>query len=259
MPRALWKGTISFGLVSIPVELLPVQKSEGLKFRFLHKKDMKPIQYARVHEGDDKPIPWDEIVRGYEYEKGKYVVLDEKDFQRVDVETIHSVNIFEFVDATDIDPIYFDKPYVLAPTAEGRKAYALLARALEEMKKVGIAKLVIRKREHLAALIPRNGVLVIELMHFAKTIRPIKDIFKPSRVRVSQKELRLAKDLVKQLSSTFTPEEYTDDYKKALMKVIRKKTKGKEKDLPVRKAPEVELENLMDDLRESLVITKKKG
>ena len=167
MARAIWKGSISFGLVNIPIALYPATRREELKFRLLRKTDLSPVNYKRVAEKDGKEVQWDQIVKGYEYEKGKYVVLRDDDFQRVDLEATQTVDIQDFVDLEEIDPMFFYKPYYLAPQKGGDKAYALLRDALKDTNKVGVAKVVIKTREYLAGVKPEDGVLVLELMHFA--------------------------------------------------------------------------------------------
>lgn len=256
MPHAIWKGTISFGLVSIPVGLYSIEKSESLQFHFLHKKDMKPIKFARVHEGDTKPIPWEEIVRAYEYEKGKYVVLDDKDFKRADLELTRSVQICEFVNKKEIDPIYFDKPYILSPEKGGQHAYALLARVIRDTGKVGIAKVVIRNKQHLAAITERDGALMLELMHFAENIRPVKAVVKPPKSDFSKKEISMALSLLAQMEDSFKPEKYTDTYKKELLELIEKKAKGKLKAPKKGKKTKVEIGDLISELQESLKVMK---
>ena len=167
MARAIWKGSISFGLVNIPIALYPATRREELKFRLLRKSDLSPVNYKRVAEKDGKEVSWDQIVKGYEYEKGKYVVLKDEDFERVDLEATQTVDIQDFVDQEEIDPMFFYKPYYLEPQKGGDKAYALLRDALKDSGKVGIAKVVIKTRQYLAGVKPEDGALVLELMHFA--------------------------------------------------------------------------------------------
>src|SRR6476620_11660403 len=170
MARAIWKGSISFGLVNIPIALYPATRKEELKFRLLRRTDLSPVNYKRVAETDGKEVPWDQIVKGYEYEKGKYVILKGEDFRRADIEATQSVEIMEFVELDEIDPMFFDKPYYLEPQKKGAKAYALLREALKRSGKVGIAKVVIKTRQHLAAVKPQQNALVLELMHFAEEL-----------------------------------------------------------------------------------------
>src|SRR5437764_3084144 len=208
MARAIWKGSISFGLVSIPIALYPATRRGELKFRLLRKSDLSPVNYKRVAEKDGKQVSWDQIVKGYEYEKGKYVVLKNEDFQRVDVEATQTVDIQDFVDLDDIDPIYFYKPYYLEPQKGGDKAFALLRDSLKESKKVGIAKVVIKTREYLAGVKPEDGALVLELMHFADELADISKLHVPKKVEVGKKEMNMAKSLIDSMSGKWDPEKY---------------------------------------------------
>src|SRR5436309_12658075 len=165
--RAIWKGSISFGLVNIPIGLYPATRKEELRFRLLRKTDLSPVNYKRVAEKDGKEVPWDQIVKGYEYEKGKFVVLKEEDFDRVDLEATQTVDIQDFVDLDEIDPMCFNKPYYLEPQKGGDKAYTLLREALSAGQKVGIAKVVIKTRQYLAGVKALKDALVLVLMHLA--------------------------------------------------------------------------------------------
>src|SRR5438552_3500874 len=170
--RAIWKGSISFSLVNIPISLYPATRTEELKFRLLRGSDLSPVNYKRVAEADGKEVPWEQIVKGYEYEKGKFVVLKDEDFRRVDIEATQTVDIIDFVELDEIDPMFFDKPYYLEPQKAGAKAYALLRESLRKTGKVGLAKVVIKTRQHLAAVKAYGKVLVLELMHFADELVP---------------------------------------------------------------------------------------
>src|SRR5690348_1676433 len=182
--RAIWKGSISFSLVNIPISLYPATKREELKFHLLRGSDLSPINYKRVAEADGKEVPWDQIVKGYEYEKGKFIVLKEEDFRRADIEATQSVDIIEFVSLEEIDPMFFDKPYYLEPQKKGAKAYALLREALRRSGKVGIAKVVIKTRQHLAAVKPEKNALVMEMLHFPEEIIEPKELDVPGDVDV---------------------------------------------------------------------------
>src|SRR5881275_885336 len=186
--RAIWKGSISFGLVNIPIALYPATRREELKFRLLRVKDLSPVNYKRVAEKDGKEVPWDDIVKGYEYEKGKFVVLNEKDFQRVDLEATQTVDIQDFVDLEEIDPMFFYKPYYLEPQKGGDKAYALLRQALADEKKVGIAKVVIKTRQYLAGVKALDKVLVLELMHFAEELSDSSKLRVPGKTEIGKRE-----------------------------------------------------------------------
>jgi DNA end-binding protein Ku len=231
--RAIWKGSISFGLVTIPVALQTATRTEELKFRLLRAKDLSPVNYKRVAAVDGKEVPWEEIVKGYEYEKGKFVVLKEDDFKRVDLEATDTIDIVDFVDLAQINPIYFHKPYYLEPQKGGASTYALLREVLAETNKAGIAKVIIRTRQHLAAVKANGDLLVLELMHFADELVP------PSSVKagggdkkIGKREIEMAKTLVKQMTEDWDPERYTDEYKSALMKLIERKVEAGGKALP---------------------------
>jgi len=255
MARAIWKGSISFGLVNIPIALYPATRREELTFRLLRKSDLSPVNYKRVAENDGKEVPWDQIVKGYEYEKSKYVVLKDEDFQRVDVEATQTVDIQDFVELDEIDPIFFYKPYYLEPLKGGDKAYALLRDALKDSKKVGIAKVVIKTREYLAGVKPEDGALVLELMHFADELADTSKLHVPKKVEVGKREMTMAKSLIDSMSSKWNPEKYKDDYREALMEVIDEKVEagGKEIEEKPRKAPKpTKVIDLVSVLQKSL-------
>ena len=260
MARAIWKGSISFGLVNIPIALYPATRKEELRFRLLRKTDLSPVNYKRVAEKDGKEVPWDQIVKGYEYEKGKYIVLREEDFQRVDLEATQTVDIQDFVDQEEIDPIYFYKPYYLEPQKGGEKAYALLRDSLKEKKKVGIAKVVIKTREYLAGVKPEDGALVLELMHFADELVDTSQLHLPKKAEVGKRELNMATALIDSMSAKWNPEKYHDDYREALMEVIEEKVEagGKEIEEKPKKAPKpTKVIDLVKVLQQSLEQTGK--
>src|SRR6184192_4659077 len=264
MARAIWKGSISFRLVNIPIALYPATRREEFKFRLLRKTDLIPVNYKRVAEKDGKEVPWDQIVKGYEYEKGKYVVLQDEDFQRVDIEATQTVDIQDFVDLDDIDPIYFYKPYYLEPQKGGDKAFALLRDSLKDSKKVGVAKVVIKTREYLAGVKPEDGALVLELMHFADELADASKLHIPKKVEVGKRELNIATALIDSMSSKWSPGKYKDDYRKALMEVIEEKVEagGKEIEEKPKKAPKpTKVIDLVRVLQQSLEKTgaKKKA
>jgi DNA end-binding protein Ku len=256
MARAIWKGSISFGLVNIPIALYPATRREELKFRLLRKSDLSPVNYKRVAEKDGKEVPWDQIVKGYEYEKGKYVVLKEEDFERVDLEATQTVDIQDFVDQEEIDPMYFYKPYYLEPQKGGDKAYALLRGALKDSNKVGIAKVVIKTRQYLAGVKPEeDGALLLELMHFADELADPDKLHLPKKTEVGKREMTMARSLIDSMSAKWDPEKYKDDYKKALMEVIEEKVEagGKEIEEKPKKAPKpTKVIDLVSVLQKSL-------
>jgi DNA end-binding protein Ku len=264
MARAIWKGSISFGLVNIPIALYPATRREELKFRLLRKSDLSPVNYKRVAEKDGKEVPWNQIVKGYEYEKGKYVVLKDEDFERVDLEATQTVDIQDFVDQEEIDPIFFYKPYYLEPQKGGDKAYVLLRDALKDSGKVGIAKVVIKTREYLAGVKPEDGVLVLELMHFADELADPGRLHIPKKIEVGKREMNMAKSLIDSMSSKWNPEKYRDDYREALMEVIEEKVEagGKEIEEKPKRAPKpTKVIDLVSVLQKSLEQTgaKKKA
>ena len=254
--RTIWKGSISFGLVNIPVGLYPATRSANqVKFRMLRKSDHSPIRYKRVAETDEKEVAWEDIVKGYEYEKDNFVVLSEKDFERVKIESTQTVDIKEFVKLEEIDPMFFDEPYYLAPEKGGDKAYTLLRDALEKSGQVGIAKVVIKTREHLAAVKPKDKALVLELMHFPDELVDTDDLKLPSDGKVGPKELKMAESLIEGMSDKWDPEKYKDEYREAVMKVIEEKIAAGGKELPAQKAKSKKATNvvdLMSVLQESL-------
>jgi len=264
MARAIWKGSISFGLVNIPIALYPATRREEFKFRLLRKSDLSPVNYKRVAEKDGKEVPWDQIAKGYEYEKGKYVILKDEDFQRVDLEATQTVDIQDFVEQEEIDPIFFHKPYYLEPQKGGDKAYALLRDALKDSGKVGIAKVVIKTREYLAGVKPDDGVLVLELMHFADELADPGKLHVPKKTEVGKREMNMAKSLIDSMSSKWNPEKYKDDYREALMEVIEEKVEagGKEVEEKPKKTPKpTKVIDLVSVLQKSLeqTGTKKKA
>jgi DNA end-binding protein Ku len=252
--RSIWRGTISFGLVSVPVRMFAATESKELRFHFLHKDDLSPIGYDKVRKDTGEHVDPEDIVRGFEIEKGRYVPLEEEDLDRLDIELTKSIDICDFVDLDEIDPIYFRKAYYLLPEEGAEKPYALLVRALEETGKVGIAKVVIRNKQHLAALRPVDGTLVLETMYYADEVR------KPDKVKVSgdlrKPEVDMAKSLVENLSEPFDPEKYDDTYRKELLALLRAKAKGQKLPEPSEEGPG-EVVDLMAALRESVERTKR--
>lgn len=235
--RAIWKGSISFGLVNIPVALLAASRSEELKFRLLRRNDLSPVNYKRVAAVDGKEVPWDEIVKGYEYEKDRFIVLKDEDFKRVDIEATDTIEIVDFVDLAEINPVFFDKPYYLEPQKGGAGAYVLLRQVLADTNKAGIAKVVIRTRQHLAAVKSNGNLLVLEIMRFADELVDPGSIKIAGAKEPGKRELSMARALVEQLTEKWDPERYTDDYRSALMKLIDAKVKSGGKELPTAARP----------------------
>lgn len=258
--RALWKGAITFGLVTIPVSLFPATRREELKFRQLRASDQSPVNYKRVAEADGKEVPWDQIVKGYEYEKGKFVVLKDEDFARVDVEATQTVDIMNFVSIDDVDPLLFYKPYFLEAAKGGDKAYVLLRDALLDTGKIAIAKVVIRTRQHLAAVKPQKKGLMLELMHFPKELIDASEFNEPAEKAVGKAEMQMAKQLIESMTTDWQPKQYNDDYHEALEKLIEEKIENPADTAkaPAKKKKATNVIDLVAVLQQSLQQSKSK-
>lgn len=258
MAHAIWSGSINFGLVTIPVKLLTAVRTNDLSFNMLHAKDEGRIKYERLCSIEEKPVPWDEIVKGYEYEKGEYVILTDEDFKKVNPEATQSVDIVEFVELDKINPMYFDKPYYLEPTKQGRHAYALLREALARANKVAIARVVIRTKETIAAVKPDGEALVLELMHWADEIVERSTLDLPADVKLPEPEMKMAKMLIDSMSvDEFEPEKFTNTYHEELLTMIEARAAGKELPAPKKAPARAKVVNLMDVLAQSLEESKK--
>jgi DNA end-binding protein Ku len=250
MPRSIWSGSISFGLVNVPVRLYSAVQEHKLRFHFVHEKDSSPIGYQKVCKKEDKPVPDDEIVKAFEFEKGEYVFMEDEDFKAAKVEGYKTIDIVDFVPYDDIDPIYFAHTYYVGPDRGAEKTYSLLVKAMGGSDLAGIAKFVMRDRQNLGALRIRDGVITLEQLYYADEIREVEDI-KSSRARVSAEELKMAERLIESFTTDWKPEKYKDTYRDELCAIIRAKRKGKD----VHAAPEVEEEaptDLLTALRESI-------
>lgn len=221
--RPVWKGSISFGLVTIPIAVYTAAKRESLKFHLLRKQDLSPVNYKRVAEADGKEVPWEDIVKGYEYEKGKYVVLRDDDFQRIDIEATQTIEIRDFVNEKEVNPMYFERSYYLEPQKGGIKAYALLRHTLEHKELMGIAKVVIKKRQYLAGVRPFGKLLVMELMYFADELVEPEVVHAPHNADPTPKEIAMANQLVETMVDTWDHKKYTDDYREAVLQIIEEK------------------------------------
>jgi DNA end-binding protein Ku len=258
--RTLWKGSISFGLVTIPVSLYPATRREDLKFKMLRKSDLSPINNKRVAAVDGKEVPWEEIVKGYEHEKGKFVVIKDEDFARVDVEATQTVDIINFVAIKDVDPLLFYKPYYLEVGKGGDKAYVLLRDALAKSGKIAIAKVVIRARQHLSAVKPQKDGLILELMHFPDELVDVEEFKEPKERTIGKAEMQMAEQLIDSMSSPWKPEEYTDEYRDALEELIEDKIEhgGDSKPAPAKKKKPSNVVDLVSILEQSLKDSKAK-
>jgi DNA end-binding protein Ku len=258
--RPIWQGSISFGLVNIPIALYNATRREELRFHLLRAKDLSPINYKRVAEADGKEVPWEEIVKGYEYEKGKYIVLKEEDFKKADVEATQTVDIVDFVDLKQINPMFFSKPYYLEPKKGGEKAYILLREALQQTGKAGIARVVIKARQHLAVVKPQDDKLSLELLHFANELIDPADLKIPKKISASKSELEMAKTLISRMSAKWEPEKYKDEYRTALMQLIEEKIRHGGREVPAKGnvKPTTNVIDLAKVLKQSLEESEKK-
>jgi DNA end-binding protein Ku len=230
MPRPLWKGAVSFGLVPIPVILASAENRNNFDLTMLDRRNMKPVGFKRYNKETEKEVGWDDIVKGYEYEKGRYVVLTENDFKRANVEATQTVDIMAFVDADEVAPTYFETPYYLAPDKRGEKGYALLRETLKASNKIAIATVVIRTRQYLAALIPSGNVIVLNTLRYQNELKSAKDLEVPSgnlkTSGISPREIEMAKKLVEEMTEPWKPERYRDTYHDDLMKLIDERIKA---------------------------------
>jgi DNA end-binding protein Ku len=259
--RAIWKGSISFGLVNIPIGLYPATRTENVSFRQLRESDLSPIKYKRVAEADGEEVPWEKIVKGYEYEKGQFVIITDADFEKAMPEATQSIDITEFVEMAEIDPMFFDTPYYLEPQKGGKKAYALLRETLKETGKVGIARVVLKTRQHLAAVKPKENALVLELMHFPDEVLEPAGLDLPHEEKLGKKEMDMAKSLVETMSDKWSPNQFKDEYRQKLLKVIEEKVARGGKEAPGPKVKPKAATNVVDlvaVLQKSLAESKKK-
>jgi DNA end-binding protein Ku len=251
VPRSIWSGTISFGLVSIPVRMLSAVSEHALHFNLLHRKDSSPIGYEKVCKKENKKVSDDEIVKAYEVSKGEYVEVEDEDFEAARTEGYHTFGISDFVEVDEIDPIYFERSYYLVPQDGGEKVYTLLVRAMEDAGLAAVGTFVMREREHLGCLRIRDGVITLERMYFADEIRPADEV-KPDRARVTQKELEMAAALIDRFKGSFDPTKYKDTYTDKLLDVIKRKQKGETVTVEEPAAAEDEAPDLMTALRASI-------
>jgi DNA end-binding protein Ku len=258
--RAIWKGAISFGMVSIPVKLYTATEQKDVRFRLLHRDDGAPIVEKRFCTAEDKEVAWDDLVRGYEVSKGEYVILDPEEIDAAKPESATTIDIGDFVELTEIDPIYFEKSYFLEPTDVGAKAFTLLRRALVETGRVAVAKVTIRSKERLATVRAYDDTLVLETMFWPDEIRSTGalDLPQGEETKVRPKELDMARSLVDSLSDKFDPDEYSDRYRIALQELIERKMKGEARAAKRRK-PEPKVVDLMEALEASLRASRGEG
>lgn len=251
--RPIWTGSISFGLVNIPVRLFSgTHPHQGIDLDMLHKDDHSPIRYARICREDGEEIPWNDIVKGYEYQEGDYVVLTKTDFEKADVHKTKTIDIQQFLHESEIDIRYYEKPYYLEPEKGGEKAYSLLREALERSKKIALAKYVLREREYLAVLKPVGNALVLNQMRFPTDLREATELNFPPAKQVNEKELQMALALIQQETKPFAPEDFHDTYTETLEDIIEAKTKGKKPPKKTKAPKNTEAKDLMGALKASL-------
>lgn len=258
--RPIWSGALTFGLVNIPVRMhSAVRAKERVSFRLLHEKDLSPIRYERVCDEEDKPVDWKDIVKGYEYTKGKFVVLTDEDFKAATIDSSKTIEILDFARAEEIDPRYFETPYYLSPAKGGEKAYALLREAIKRTGTVGVGKITLRTNSlHLAGVKAIGEALVLEIMRFAGELVDLEKLSFPDDSTLRPQEVSMAEQLIANLTDTFDPSKYTDDYRVNLMKIIRAKMKGKPIEIAEPEEREsTEVVDLLARLQESIEMGKK--
>jgi DNA end-binding protein Ku len=260
MARALWKGSLSFGLVNIPIELHTAVRNHRPRFRMLHAKDKSPVRFERVCLRDGQPVAWEDLVKGFEYEKGHFVVLTKEDFQAAALEKTRTVDIIDFVKSDEIDDRFFETPYYLVPAKGGERAYALLREAIRESGRIGLAKFILRDAQHLAAVEVIEQAIVLSVMRFADELIDERQFEFPSGKDVRSQELEMAKALVNGLAAEWDPSKYTDQYRENMMRIIQGKVKGKHAHLKPEGEPRrAEVVDLMERLRRSLAQTGGRG
>lgn len=269
MARALWKGAITFGLVYIPVELYPAEKRDTLDLTMLDRRDMKPVGYQRINKESGKVVPWEEIVKGYEYKKDQYVVLSDEDFRRANVEATQTVDIMSFVDADEISILHYDSPYYLVPEKRGAKTYALLREALKRTGKAGIAHVVIRSRQRLAALRPLGSMIVLDTLRYGYELRDMSEFKVPAgglkAVSIHEKELNMALRLTEEMTEKWDPDKYKDTYRDDILARVKEKIKAGETEVVTEpdeteeRPRSAEVIDLMSLLKNSIDRKKRKG
>ena len=261
MPRTLWKGAISFGLVNIPVGLYSAEKRNSFDLTMLDRRSMKPVGFKRYNKDTGEDVPWDEIVKGYEYEKDRYVVLTDEDFKRANVEATQTVDILSFVERHEIGPMYFETPYYLAPDKRGHKGYALLRETLNQSGKIGIANVVIRTRQYVAALIPYKDIILMNTLRYSAELRDTDDLDVPSanlkEVGVSPREVEMARKLVEGMSARWKPDEHRDTYHEDLLALIEKRVQAGQTEMVTEPSPEEQKRPAKGEVIDLMALLKK--
>jgi DNA end-binding protein Ku len=257
--KSVWTGAISFGLIFIPVRLYNASEVDDLDFDLLRRSDHCRIRYARVCRETGEEVPNDEIVKGYQYKKGEYVILEDEDFKRANVQKRQTIDIISFVDAKEIDEKFLEKPYYLEPTKEAKKAYVLLREALRQSGKVGVSRFIMRSRERIALIKAYENVIVLNQMRYASEIRPADELDLPGELKLEERELDIAVKLVNQLTQTWHPQEYRDVYVDELRKIIQDKIQGKPPTVEKEEPIPVQVTDLFERLNQSLQLAKSGG
>jgi len=254
--QTVWSGHISFGLVTIPVKMLRATKSRSISFNYVHRECETPLKYQRYCPECDEVVPWEDVERGYEYDKGKWVIIEEDDLESIDLPNPENIDILQFTDLEEIDPIYFNKSYYLTPEEGAEKAYALLGKVMQNTEKVALAKVVIRTKQHLCCLRWFDGSILLETMYYPNEIRPVEEVLaKRSDIEVRSNELRMARQLIESMTDEFRPDELEDEYRKELLKIIESKASGIEIEAEPEKEEE-EPESLVQALKRSVETAK---
>ncbi len=260
--RTIWKGAISFGLVNVPIRLSTATSKKNVSFRMLHEKCKNPVNMVRHCSACDVDVEYSELVKGYEYEDNKFVILKDEDFDNIPIKSTKTIDIVDFVKLEEIDPVYYIKTYYLSPAQGGEKPYLLLKKALDETKKVAISKITIRNKESLAVVRVMNNTLALETMFFADEVKSSADLnieMMEDKLELNEKEEKLAIEIVNNLTAEFKPEKYDDQYREELMKIIREKIDGKEVEIPDVATPENKVLDLMERLKASVEASEKKA
>ncbi|MBV9080234.1 MAG: Ku protein [Elusimicrobia bacterium] len=260
-PRSMWRGTISFGLVNIPVRMYPAVREKNIHFHMLHDQDKSRLQRRMVCPVEDKEVPSEHIIKGYEISPGRHVIVDEKELEAIAPKASRAIEVISFVDLEEIDPIYYEHPYYLLPEDGSERSFSLFVEAMGRTKKVAVVKFVMRAKEYLGAVRVVNDVLMLETMYHADEIIPADRLdFKAPKGKIGERELKTAEQLIDSLSSKFDPEELKDEYREAVMKLVEKKAEGEEIAIEPEKAPQkTEVSDILAALEASLAEARKKG
>lgn len=250
--RSVWKGSISFGLVNIPVKMYTASQTKEISFVMLHKPDLSEIRYARICKAEDKEVAWKDIVKGYEYEKGDFVILSDQDFEKANLKKTKTIDILNFIDQEEIDPVYYVKPYFLEPDKNGEKVYALLREALNKSKKVALGKYVIRNREHLAIIKFHEGILILNELRYESELLEPTELHIPPVEKANPKELNMALQLIDQLTAPFVAKKYKDTYTEEIKQIIKQKAKGRPIHPKTEKPSSTKIHDIMSLLKASL-------